>query len=34
MIKVHRLECLGHIVRMGGKKTVKKLLEGQLGGGR
>jgi hypothetical protein len=32
--KVYRLECLGHVVRMDGKKTVKKLLEGQPGGGR
>lgn len=34
VIKVHRLECLGHVVRMDGKKTVKKLLEGKPGGGR
>jgi hypothetical protein len=32
MIKIHRLECLGHIVRIDGKKTVKKFLEGQPGG--
>jgi len=34
VINVYRLECLGHVVRMDGKKTVKKLLEGQPGGGR
>lgn len=34
VIKVHRLECLGHVVRMDGKKTVKKLLDGQPEGGR
>jgi len=34
VIKVHRLECTGHVARMGGTKIVKKLLEGQPGGGR
>jgi len=27
------LECLGHGVKIDGKKTVKKLLEGKPGGG-
>jgi hypothetical protein len=34
VVKVHRLECHGHVVRMDGKKTVKKLLERQPGGGK
>jgi hypothetical protein len=33
-IKVHRLEWLGHVVRMDDARTVKKLLEGKPGGGR
>ena len=34
VIKVHRLEWLGHVVRLDGERTVKKLLEGKPGGGR
>jgi hypothetical protein len=34
VIKVCRLEWLGHFVRMDGARTVKKLLEGKPGGGR
>jgi hypothetical protein len=29
VIKIYRLECFGHVVRIDGKKTVKKFLEGQ-----
>jgi hypothetical protein len=32
VIKVHRLECLGHIVRMDGERTVAKFLQGKPGG--
>jgi hypothetical protein len=32
VIKVHRLECVGHVVRMAGERTVVKLLEGKKGG--
>jgi hypothetical protein len=34
VIKVRRLEWLGHVVRMDGERTVKKLLECKPGGGR
>jgi hypothetical protein len=34
VIKVRRLEWLGHVVRMDGARIVKKLLEGKPGGGR
>jgi hypothetical protein len=34
IIKVHRLEWLGHVIRMDGARRVKKLLEGKPGGGR
>lgn len=34
VIKVHRSEWLGHIVRMGATRTVKKLLEVKTGGRR
>ena len=32
VIKVHRLECLGHVVRMDSERTVAKLLQGKPGG--
>jgi hypothetical protein len=31
---VHRLELPGHVVRMGGARTVENLLEGKPCGGR
>jgi hypothetical protein len=34
VIKVCRLEWLGHVVRVDGARMVKKLLEGKPGGGR
>jgi hypothetical protein len=34
IIKIHRLEWLGHVVRIDGERTVKKLMEGKTGGGR
>jgi hypothetical protein len=34
VIKVRRLEWLGHGVRMGNERAVKKSLEGKPGGGR
>jgi hypothetical protein len=34
VVKVRRLEWLGHVVRMDGARTVKKLLEDKAGGGR
>jgi hypothetical protein len=34
VIKVRRLEWLGHVVRIDGARIVKKLLEGKPGGGR
>jgi hypothetical protein len=34
VIKVHRLECLGHVVRMDGERTVVKLLQGKPAGQR
>ena len=34
VIKIQRLKWLGHVVRMNGVKTVKKLLEGKPGEGR
>jgi hypothetical protein len=34
VIKVCRLEWLGHVVRMDGARIVKKFLEGKPGGGR
>jgi hypothetical protein len=33
VVEVCRLKWLGHVVRMGGERTVKKLLEGKPGGG-
>lgn len=33
ILKVHRLEWLGHVVRMVGERPVKKLLEGKPQGG-
>jgi hypothetical protein len=33
VINVCRLEWLGYILRIDGERTVKKLLEGKLGGG-
>jgi hypothetical protein len=34
VIKVHRLECLRHVVRMGGERTVVKFIQGKPGGQR
>jgi hypothetical protein len=34
VIKVRRLECLGHIVRINETRTVKKIFEEKLGGRR
>jgi len=34
IIKIHRLEWLGHVVRTDVERTVKKLMEGKTGGGR
>jgi hypothetical protein len=32
VIKVHGLGWLGHVLKMNGERTVKKLLEGKSGG--
>ena len=34
VIKVNRLECLGHVERMDGERTVVKFLQGKPGGQR
>jgi hypothetical protein len=34
VVKVRRLEWLGHVMRMDGERTLKKLHEGKPGGGR
>lgn len=34
VIKVHRLECLGHVARMDGERTVVKFLQSKPGGQR
>jgi hypothetical protein len=34
VIKVRRLQCHGHVVRLGSERTVKKLLECKTGGRR
>jgi hypothetical protein len=34
VIKVRRLEWLGHVVRVDGTRTLNELLEGKTGGGR
>jgi len=34
VIKVHRLEWVGHVLRMDGTRTVKELLDSKPGGGR
>jgi hypothetical protein len=34
VMKVRRLEWLGHVATMDGEVTAKKLLEGKPGGGR
>jgi hypothetical protein len=32
VIKIRRLECLGHVVRMNETRSVKKIFEGKLEG--
>ena len=34
VIKIRRLECLGHVIRMNETRSVKKIFEGKLEGRR